>query len=190
MPDRQETTQTMYRHRLFGLAGALPLILLVAACTGGGSTPSPAAPSQAAPSQAAPSEAAPSASAATASASPESSGGAAESYEVKVATGSVGSYLTGEDGKTLYIFKNDTAGSGKSTCGGDCATTWPPFTVDDKDELKAGTGVTGALDVITRDDGGMQVTYKGAPLYYYSGDTKAGDTNGQGLFGKWFVANP
>src|SRR5437867_4419145 len=73
---------------------------------------------------------------------------------------------------------------------GACATTWPPFTVDSKDQLKAGTGVTGALDMISRDDGSKQVTYKGAPLYYYSGDTKAGDTNGEGFAGKWFVAAP
>ena len=112
----------------------------------------------------------------------------AETYEVKVATGAPGRFLTGEDGKTLYTFKNDTAG--KSTCTADCATAWPPFTVESKDQLKAGSGVTGALDVIARDDGTMQVTYKGAPLYYYSGDKKAGDTNGQGLLGKWFVANP
>jgi predicted lipoprotein with Yx(FWY)xxD motif len=36
----------------------------------------------------------------------------------------------------------------------------------------------------------MQVTYKGAPLYYFSNDTKAGDTNGQGTAGVWFVAAP
>ena len=28
------------------------------------------------------------------------------------------------------------------------------------------------------------------PLYYFAKDAKAGDTNGQGLNGKWFVASP
>jgi predicted lipoprotein with Yx(FWY)xxD motif len=132
---------------------------------------------------------APAVSAAPASAAPASASAAtAETYEIKVASGAPGSYLTGKDGKTLYVFKNDTAG--KSTCSGDCAATWPPFTVESKDQLKPDSGVTGTLDVVARDDGTMQVTDKGAPLYYYSGDTKAGDTKGQGLFGKWFVANP
>ncbi len=155
---------------------ALPLVLFVAACSSsGGSTPSPSTAAASAAPSTAPASAAP------ASAS-------AGTPEIKVASGAPGSYLTGKDGKTLYIFKNDTAG--KSTCSSDCATTWPPFTVASKDQLKPDSGVTGALDVVARDDGTMQVTYKGAPLYYYSGDTSAGDTKGQGLFGKWFVANP
>jgi len=152
------------------------LALVLAACSSSGAS---TAPSAAAPSAAAPSAAAASAAAA---------GG--ETYTVAVATGAVGSYLTGEDGKTLYVFKDDRPGSGKSTCGAGCVGIWPPFTVESKDQLKAGAGVSGTLDVITRDDGTKQVTYKGAPLYYYSGDTKAGQTGGQGLFGKWFVANP
>ncbi len=32
-----------------------------------------------------------------------------------------------------------------------------------------------------------QVTYDGHPLYYYSGDTKAGLANGQGIGGIWFA---
>jgi predicted lipoprotein with Yx(FWY)xxD motif len=159
--------------------------LLVAACSSGtGATPSPTAsavPSVAAspPAVAYPTE--------TESAEPSQS---SEEYEVKVATGSVGSYLTGEDGKTLYTFTNDTADSGKSTCNDACATAWPPFTVDSADELKAGDGVNGALTTITRDDGKLQAAYKGMPLYYFGKDTKAGDTNGQGLLGKWYVAAP
>lgn len=180
------------------VAAPLGLAVLVAACSSGGGSTATTAPSTAA-SATAPStapSAAPSAppSAGTgSSASPEGSA-AAESYEVKTATGTVGgasaTYLTGEDDMTLYTFTADTANSGKSACSGQCATNWPPFTVDDKDELKAGTGVTGALDVITRDDGSLQVTYKGMPLYYYAADKKAGDTTGQGVGGKWFVAAP
>lgn len=174
--------------RLRIAAGALPLILILAACSSA-ATPTPVAPSVAA-SQPAASQPAASQPAASEAASPSESAAAAEVYEVKVASGAPGNFLTGEDGKTLYTFKNDTVGSGKSTCSGGCAGTWPPFTVESKDQLKADSGVTGALDVITRDDGTMQVTYKGAPLYYYAGDTKAGDTNGQGFAGKWFVAAP
>jgi len=175
------------RQRL--MAAGLPLVLLLAACSSG-ATPSPSTPVASVAPSTAPSASEAASTAPSTAPSASASDATAETYEVKVATASVGKFLTGEDGKTLYIFKNDTVGSGKSTCSGTCASTWPAFTVDDKDQLKAGSGVTGALDVFTRDDGTKQVTYKGAPLYYYSGDTKAGDTNGQGLFGKWFVANP
>jgi predicted lipoprotein with Yx(FWY)xxD motif len=37
---------------------------------------------------------------------------------------------------------------------------------------------------------GKQVTYAGHPLYYYAGDKKAGDLNGQGFFSVWYVVSP
>ena len=106
----------------------------------------------------------------------------------KVANGAPGAFLTGEDGKTLYIFTADTANT--STCADACATNWPPFTVDADETVKAGDGVTGALTTFARADGTMQVAINGMPLYYFAKDAKAGDTNGQGVGGKWFVASP
>jgi predicted lipoprotein with Yx(FWY)xxD motif len=100
----------------------------------------------------------------------------------------VAKFLAGEDGKTLYVFKNDTAN--KSNCSGSCAQTWPPFTLDSGEKVTAGKGVTGKLTTFARADGKMQVAYKGAPLYYYSGDQKAGDVMGQGVLGLWFAATP
>jgi predicted lipoprotein with Yx(FWY)xxD motif len=168
---------------------AVPLVLILAACSsGGGATTAPTSPPSQPPaaSQAVESTAPSTGTAASPSAE------AADAYALKVAAGSgaVTNYLTGEDGKTLYMFKNDTADSGKSTCNGGCASTWPPFTVDDLDEVKPDAAVTGKLALVTRDDGTKQVSYYGVPVYYYSGDTKAGDTNGQGFAGKWFVVNP
>jgi len=107
---------------------------------------------------------------------------------VAVANGAVGAFLTGPNGMTLYTFAADSANT--TACTGACATKWPPFVLQGTATVKAGDGVTGTLATFARPDGAMQVTYNGIPLYYYSGDTKAGDTNGQGLFGKWFVASP
>ena len=49
------------------------------------------------------------------------------------------------------------------------------------------------LGTTTRSDGTKQVTYSGHPLYYYSPDTGAGQTTGQGTnsFGaKWWLIAP
>ena len=48
-------------------------------------------------------------------------------------------------------------------------------------------GSTRSLATIKRPNGSEQVTYKGMPLYTYTGDSKAGDATGQGLDGIWFV---
>jgi predicted lipoprotein with Yx(FWY)xxD motif len=108
---------------------------------------------------------------------------------VTVATDAkVGKYLAGEDGKTLYVFKKDTANTSNCTAG--CAQTWPPFTLDDGEKVKAGAGVTGKLTTFARSDGKMQVAYNGAPLYYFASDAKAGDIMGQGIGNVWFAAKP
>ena len=38
-------------------------------------------------------------------------------------------------------------------------------------------------------DGTKQLVVNGHPLYAYSGDTKAGDENGQGIAGKWYYVS-
>lgn len=103
-------------------------------------------------------------------------------------TDELGPFLVDAGGMTLYTFGNDTEGN--STCTGSCAATWPPLTVAPGTALVAGGGVTGQLATITRDDGALQVTYNGHPLYHYRGDTAPGDTKGQGYAGLWFVAAP
>ncbi len=100
----------------------------------------------------------------------------------------LGMYVAGKDGMSLYVFTNDTGST--STCTGDCAGTWPPLTVASASDVTAGSGVTGTIGTSARADGTTQVTFNGHPLYYYSGDSKAGDTNGQGKFNKWYLASP
>jgi predicted lipoprotein with Yx(FWY)xxD motif len=101
-------------------------------------------------------------------------------------TSTLGNFLVDDKGMTLYTFKNDA--SGVSNCTAGCATAWPPLSA--MAAPTGGTGVTGMFALIKRADGTMQVTYNGMPLYYFSGDKAAGDTNGQGVGGVWAVAVP
>jgi predicted lipoprotein with Yx(FWY)xxD motif len=104
--------------------------------------------------------------------------------------GDLGKILDDNQGQTLYLFAKDTGTT--STCTGPCATQWPPLRVSGKPVV--GTGASASLVATTqRDDGQPQVTYNGHPLYTYIGDTKAGETNGQGLNafgGGWFAVSP
>lgn len=100
----------------------------------------------------------------------------------------LGDFLVGRNGMTLYTFSNDEAGV--SNCADECADNWPPLTVRELDRLVGGEGVSGEFATIERADGDLQVTYNGMPLYYFAGDTAAGDTNGQGIGEVWFVAAP
>jgi predicted lipoprotein with Yx(FWY)xxD motif len=98
----------------------------------------------------------------------------------------LGEYLTGQNGMTLYVLTKDTPDT--SSCSGTCATTWPPLVAPSGAMITGPTSATGTFATITRSDGIVQVTYNHMPLYYFSGDSKAGDTTGQGKNGVWFVA--
>lgn len=87
--------------------------------------------------------------------------------------------MASKDGKTLYTFDKDAAG--KSNCNGGCATAWPPFIV--ANPALAG----GDFSIVKRDDGAAQWAYKGKPLYFFAGDAKAGDVNGDKQGGVWHV---
>ena len=108
---------------------------------------------------------------------------------VEIAATQVGPVLVDAGGLTLYHFTKDTAGT--IACTGDCATRWPPLVLSSGQGTPvAGEGLSGSLGTVKRPDGGVQVTYDGMPLYKYSGDTKPGDTTGQGIGGVWFVVQP
>lgn len=83
-------------------------------------------------------------------------------------------------GFVLYVFDKDEAG--KSNCDGSCAAAWPPFAVE------PGARVTGDFASVRRADGTLQWAYKGKALYTFAGDSKAGDTLGDGRGGVWHVA--
>jgi predicted lipoprotein with Yx(FWY)xxD motif len=97
----------------------------------------------------------------------------------------LGTIVVDSDGRTVYAFDKDTAGSGESACSGECLAKWPPVTADD--DAPAVDGVSGDVGTITRDDGSTQVTLEGMPLYLYAGDSQAGDVTGQAVGGIWWV---
>jgi predicted lipoprotein with Yx(FWY)xxD motif len=98
-----------------------------------------------------------------------------------------GAVLAGPSGLTLYTHAGDSATA--STCTGACASAWPPLTIKGGASATGGAGVTGAFGTLTRADGTIQVTYKGHPLYYWQGDSKPGDTTGNGV-ASFSVARP
>src|SRR5262245_19569513 len=103
-------------------------------------------------------------------------------------TEDLGSFLVGPNGMTLYIFTPDPIN--KSVCNGQCAENWPPLTVDSADNLTAAEGIPGTLGTTTRDDGTLQVTYNGLPLYYWVYDEAPGDTTGQRVGRVWWIVPP
>jgi predicted lipoprotein with Yx(FWY)xxD motif len=151
-----------------GVAGAASAALLAAACSSGSS-----------------SSAAGGASPAAAPASASGSG----STVITTASSSGSTFLT-DGGKAVYLWVKD--GSGMSACSGACAGAWPP--VPATGTVTASGGATASdLGTITRSDGTKQVTYKGHPLYFFSGDSGSGMASGQGsdMFGaKWWLVAP
>jgi predicted lipoprotein with Yx(FWY)xxD motif len=99
---------------------------------------------------------------------------------VKVGPSNLGRVLVDAHGKTLYIWAHDK--SSKSTCNGDCAEYWPPLVTKGRPQAIAGAR-SDLLGTSRRNDGRIQVTYAGHPLYYFIKDTKAGQTNGEALTG-------
>jgi predicted lipoprotein with Yx(FWY)xxD motif len=83
-------------------------------------------------------------------------------------------------GFTLYTFDNDTAGV--SNCSGTCLTNWPALIAH------AGAVATAPYSLVMRASGEMQWALNGMPLYFFAGDTQAGQTNGEAVGNNWFVA--
>jgi predicted lipoprotein with Yx(FWY)xxD motif len=158
------------------------LAILVAACSSSGGTPSPsaAAPESVAPASEAPASEAP-ASEAPASAA---AGGA---VTVMVADSDLGQILVDGEGRTLYMFKPDEAGT--PTCYDECETSWPPLTVTG--DVSVGEGLDAAtFTTVARTDGSMQVKAGNWPLYYFANDAAPGDVNGQDVGDVWYVVSP
>jgi predicted lipoprotein with Yx(FWY)xxD motif len=116
---------------------------------------------------------------------PSSNGGPAT---VKLTGSKDAHFLVDEQGHSVYLFEKDE--SGESYCNGACAAVWPPL--ETSTTPRAGGGIqAGALGTIKRDDGDLQVTYDGHPLYYYAADASTpGKTEGEDIeqFGSsWYL---
>jgi predicted lipoprotein with Yx(FWY)xxD motif len=98
---------------------------------------------------------------------------------------SLGRILADSHGRTLYLWAHDK--HHKSTCYGACAVYWPAVTTHGSPRA-AGGARKALLGTTRRRDGRLQLTYRGHPLYRFAGDTKAGETSGEGLTdfgGRW-----
>ncbi|MET7417492.1 hypothetical protein [Dactylosporangium sp. NPDC005555] len=100
----------------------------------------------------------------------------------------LGRVVTDWKGWTLYRFEKDTPKPPKSNCEADCLAKWPyvPYVENMKIE-----GVDQKLiGKVTRADGSLQLTINSWPAYRFAGDTKVGETKGQGVGGTWFAFTP
>lgn len=134
------------------LAGALAVLAIAAAAYGGATRVDP-------------------------SASVSSASAAADAPTVTTtSSGPLGTYLVDGTGRALYVYDADPEGG--SACYDACAIAWPPL----PGSATAGNGITAKdLTSSTRTDGIVQAVYDQHSLYYYSKDTAAGETTGQGF---------
>ncbi|MBI4311389.1 MAG: hypothetical protein HY681_06370 [Chloroflexi bacterium] len=105
---------------------------------------------------------------------------------VTLNTSPMGQILTDVSGRALYLYTRDERN--KSNCTGNCALAWPPLLTTEAPDPTVGIA-SDRLGVITRPDGGMQVTYNGWPLYYYFRDTGPGNIQGQDVGKVWYVVS-
>ncbi|MEO5898699.1 MAG: hypothetical protein ABIR68_01045 [Ilumatobacteraceae bacterium] len=106
---------------------------------------------------------------------------------VKLATSPYGQILVDAQGRTLYAFLNDV--NFQSTCTGTCAEAWPPVVVDANWNVAPGLDSGIFSTTVRADDKHEQLMIGRYPLYYFSGDAKPGDFNGQASGDVWFVVD-
>jgi predicted lipoprotein with Yx(FWY)xxD motif len=165
-------------YRLMGGSLILGAAITVAACgssaaTGSGSGSSPSAGSSSA-----------------------SSAGTSSSTATVSATNvpGVGTVLVNGQGRTLYMLTSEKGGKVTCTSGNGCTKLWPETIVPNgATAAKGGSGVMSSLlGTVKEDNGSLEVTYNGWPLYTFAGDSGPGVAHGQGITsfgGTWYVLN-
>ncbi|GAB1509856.1 hypothetical protein [Actinophytocola sp. KF-1] len=100
----------------------------------------------------------------------------------------LGRVLTNQDGRTLYLFAQDSKAPSLSTCLGECARTWPPLLATGN--VVGGADRESAVGTLARPDGRVQVTVGGWPVYTFARDTAPGQAKGHGADDLWFAITP
>jgi predicted lipoprotein with Yx(FWY)xxD motif len=110
-------------------------------------------------------------------------GGSGPKTVVKLVAVKGSSLLTTTGGRTLYSLSVERHGRFVCTMASGCLEVWHPLTVA-PGVMPKGPVVLGT---VKRPEGQLQVTYKGRPLYTFSGDKKPGQVKGEGLkdVGTW-----
>jgi predicted lipoprotein with Yx(FWY)xxD motif len=94
-------------------------------------------------------------------------------------TAKLGTYLV--SGKTLYTLN-------KPDCTGKCLTFWPALLLPKgATRAVAGAGVNASMLGTRKVAAGLQVTYGGKPLYWFSQDKGPGKVTGNKLKDQWGV---
>jgi predicted lipoprotein with Yx(FWY)xxD motif len=101
-----------------------------------------------------------------------------------------GRVLFDANGQAIYVFEIDDPNQSNCTSA-ECVQAWPPVLTEE--QPSAGAGIEAELlGTIRRDDGTLQVTYNGRPLYFYEhegpGEIKCHNVNLHG--GLWWVVTP
>jgi len=169
----------MYARFLLPGIGGIGAIVITACGSGVAATTTPSAVPQT-PVAATQPPSTPTAAPATAAPTPTPTPTAAPApgARLTVSHTSLGSFIADGRGVSLYLFEADKGT--QSVCYGDCATNWPPLLTSGAVVTSGGASMS-LVGTTKRTNGAMQVTYNGHPLYYFVGDSKPGDTNGEGI---------
>lgn len=97
----------------------------------------------------------------------------------------VGGIVASSNGRSLY---QNGSGRNQSACRRGCGKDWLPAGAVDLDQVK---GIDRRLIGQMRlADNSLQLTINGQPMYFFAGDSKTGDMNGQGRDGCWSTVSP
>jgi predicted lipoprotein with Yx(FWY)xxD motif len=115
---------------------------------------------------------------------------AAQRAQIVAQESDLGRVLFDANSQVVYVFEIDDRDQSNCTSA-DCVEAWPPVLTEE--EPSAGAGIDAEqLGTIRRDDGTLQVTYNGRPLYFYEhegpGEIKCHNVNLHG--GRWWVVTP